>query len=762
MRLWMIAGCIGIVLASFFPKLPAPFWLSPLSVFFIISCKYRLCRLPGALCLGLCWGLSYGILAMKQQLPTELEGVDISVRGRVTGLISTSARTQSFDFRLIESSGRAGGVKKVRLTWYQTQKRINPGEIYNLTVRLKKPHGFANPGGFDYETWLFQRGIGATGYVRAVNPDNKGQAGHGWNLKAQIDVIRADLAARFAQQESGYVNGEIIAALLVGVKDGISPKLWRLFTRTGTNHLFVISGLHIGFVALCAGWLALRVSRWLLLGPPAIAAPQIAACSALLASFIYSALAGFSLPTQRALVMLVVMLVGKLFKRYTDAWTGYCVALFLVLLLDPLATESVGFWLSFGAVAALLYGYFGYCSNTGLWWRWGRPQWIVFIAFIPVLLGFFFQISVVSPLVNLLAVPLVGLVIVPLCLLGGLLMTFSETGASPFLWCADQGITGLIGLMEFVTQWSGSVWQARVDDFKLWLALAGVMLLLAPRGLPLRWFGSIPLIALLSTHNNGLKTGEYRAGILDVGQGLAVVLETANRTLVYDVGAKYTDRFNAVDAVLLPYLKFRTVTQLDRVLVSHSDNDHAGALPYLLEVMPHNGIIAGSDLDRVGETVVGGCAKGAVWQWDGVEFQLMQARQVSWNNENNRSCVLRVTNGHVSMLLPGDIEVSAERDLMGQKGLTLRSDILLAPHHGSNTSSSPDFIDRVDPDTVIFSVGYRNRFKHPRQEVVQRYTKRAIRQLDSASSGAIIITAPADGKPAKIIKWRETFRRYWF
>ncbi len=760
MRLWMIAGCIGIVLASFSPKLPGLFWLLPLFIFFIFSCKYRLFRLSGALCLGLLWGFTYGIIAVQQRLPAELEGVDISIRGQVAGLISVSERAQRFDFRVIDSSASLAGVKKIRLSWYQTKKIVRPEKIYNLTVRLKRPHGFANPGGFNYETWLFQRGVGATGYIRAVNPLKEGQAGSDWNFKSQIDAFRSSLARQLGDHEPGYANSGIITALLIGIKDGISPKLWQLFTKTGTNHLFVISGLHVGFVALCAGWFALMLSRVLLLGPPAIAAQQIAASSALLASFIYCALAGFSLPTQRAMIMLAVMLAGKLFKRQTDAWTGYCVALFLVLLLDPLAAQTAGFWLSFGAVAVLLYGYSGYCNNQGAWWRWGRPQWIIFIGFIPALLGFFFQFSLVSPLVNLLAIPLVGFLIVPLCLLGGLLMIFSEAWASPFFWGADLAISGLIWGMESVAQWPGALWQVRVDHLKLILMLAGVLLLLAPRGLPLRWLGFIPLCSALLPGNNGLKMGEYRAAILDVGQGLAVVLETANRTLVYDVGAKYTDRFNAVDAVLLPYLRFRSVDRLDLVLISHSDNDHAGALPYLLEAMAVNQIVSGSELGIENRPVTG-CAGGETWRWDGVEFKLMQAPKTAWNNENNRSCILRVTNGYTSLLLSGDVEVAAERALLSQQGQALQSDILLAPHHGSNTSSSPEFIDRVRPDTVIYSVGYRNRFKHPREKVVRRYRARGVRELDSASSGAIMITAVVDDPP-EIEEQRKTFHRYWF
>ncbi len=766
MRLWMIAGAIGIASASFFSKLPEPIWLLLLFIPFLLSFKHKNSVLLGALCLGLCWGLGYGIFAMQQRLPIDIEGIDVNINGQVVGLVSVSGRVQRFEFKVLDSSHNGNNavlsdVKIIRLSWYQTKRKISSGEFYNLIVRLKKPHGFSNPGGFNYETWLFQKGIAATGYVRQAQQITTYKNNY-WNISTHIDVIRSKFSDQLSDNQLNYANAGIMKALLIGVKNDIDKNLWQLFTKTGTNHLFVISGLHVGFVAMCAWWLVILLSRILLFGSPPIAAQQMAAIGALLVSFIYCMMAGFSLPTQRALIMLVVMLAGKIFKIQTDVWTGYCLALLLVLLLDPLAVQMAGFWLSFGAVGALLYGYSSYCSNKGFWWRWGRPQWVVFVAFIPVLIWLFAQFSLVSPVVNLVAIPLVGFVIVPLCLLGGLLMMINISLAMPFLWCADKCLTYLIWIMEYFAQWPNILIQTRISEFQLVLALIGVLLLLSPRGLPMRRVGFIPLLLFLLPINNELEIGEYRATILDVGQGLAIVIETQNRTVIYDVGAKYSDNFNAVDAAVMPYLKYHNIKNLDLVVISHKDNDHAGALPYLLQSMSITNLISGSVLNLKDRVFTDNCPENKIWHWDEVTFHLMRANKALWTNENNRSCVLKVSNDYNGLLIPGDIDTNAEFDLISRMGKSLQADVLIAPHHGSNTSSSQKFIDTVKPKIVIYSAGYRNRYKHPRKIVMQRYSQHGIEQLNSASSGAVIITATTDSNSPEIIEQRKTFNRYWF
>lgn len=772
MQAGMIIVCLSIVAVGFLPQLPSPGFLLGLSLLALIAFLLRRFLLLIPLCLGMVWASLYGYLGLAQQLPGELEGHDLWVEGTVSGLPKMGPRAQRFDFDIesVEAPkvfSQQLRLKKVRLNWYELDKPVRPGERWRLLLRLKRPHGFANPGGFDYEGWLFRHGIGATGYVRRDEGNRRLQAAR---LSHLLDQWRYRLLTRLQAQLDGNPQQGYLLALIMGERSDINDRQWQLLSATGTNHLFVISGLHVGFVALCGYWLFFMVSRWFLWGPPRIAAQHVGVSGALLLSSAYAALAGFSLPTQRALIMLLVMLVSRLCYRQGSVWYSFVLALFAVLLWDPLAGCSAGFWLSFGAVGVLLYAFGKRTDSRGFYWRWLRPQWVVFVAFVPVLLFFFQQASLVSPVANVLAIPLVGLVIVPLCLLVVLLQILGDAfSISIFqLWAG-----GLLELASYCLQWvfaylqvladlSWANWKHALSIWWLLPVLPGVLLLLAPRGLPGRWLGVLCFLPLFASNNFAPTKGAFEVTVLDVGQGLAVLVRTEAHQLLYDTGARFSDQLDAASAVILPFLRQAGIETLDRVVVSHGDNDHAGALPPLLEQVPVRHIISGASELQAGGVPITKCQSGDDWSWDGVRFEVMQADAITWRNENNRSCVLRISNGQHSVLLTGDIEVEAEAFLVGRYGVGLKSDVLLAPHHGSLTSSGEDFIEAVAPGQVIFSSGYRNRFGHPHEKVVARYQRRGIAMLNTAESGAIRLYSDNETRNLQLEKYRQSFRRYWF
>jgi competence protein ComEC len=777
-RSWMIIVCAAIISVVFLPELPTLSFflllLLPVLAGIIIKPARRFIPILLPLLFGLLWATSYGYLGLKQQLPKTLEGADVWVEGEVVGLPVVRDRSQRFElqvlgFDLSEQTELAGkaveqSLQKVRINWYQTSQRVEPGERWRLLLRLKRPHGFANSGGFDYQGWLFQQGIGATGYVRK-HEGNRRMEKAGYH--SLLDQWRFQLYQRLSERLDSSPSKGLMLALLMGERGDVSNSQWQLLSRTGTNHLFVISGLHVGFVALCAYLMFFNLSRLLLIGPPRFAAQQVGVCAALFSSFVYAAIAGFSLPTQRALIMLVVMLAGRLLRRRVDVLHSYWLALLLVLLWDPLAPQSVGFWLSFGAVGSLLYAFGLRTDNRGIWWRWFRPQLVVFVAFVPVLLFFFQQVSLVSPLANIFAIPIVGLFMVPLCVLVVVLEILSalidlavlENLAGLLSWLSNNCLALVISFLNLLSELPVAQWANSLGLWALLCATAGMLLLLAPRGLPARWLALCCFLPLFAGDENQPPAGAFEITVLDVGQGLAVHIRTRNHHLIYDVGARFNDKFDMASSVILPYLRKQSIASLDRVVVSHGDNDHAGSLPALLAGIPVVQVVSGAS-ERSENAIA--CQDGFSWQWDQVTFQLMQADSAFWNNENNRSCVLKVSSDSLSVLIPGDIEKQAEFALLEEYAEALSADVLLAPHHGSLSSSSETFLDQVKPNLVIVSSGYRNRFGHPHSKVMARYQQRQIKVLNTANQGALHVSnSQAQSEPV-VESYRQTFKRYWF
>ncbi len=637
--------------------------------------------------------------------------------------------------------------RRLRLSWYGGPL-VHAGEIWRLTVRLKSPRGFHNPGGFDYERWLFAHGIGATGYVRRSDGNRLLEPPRG------IDALRGRLAAAIARSLGDSSLSGLVRALALGARDGISPGQWQVLRRTGTAHLVAISGLHIGLVAGLLLWTGRRL--WLRFGTWRIDAGTVGAASALLGAVGYAALAGFSLPTQRALIMLAVSLAAWVWRRHASPWQGYSLALIGVCLRDPLAPLGSGFWLSFTAVAWILFVVANRLGPARRWVETLKVQAMLWLGMTPLMIYGFHQIGWTAPLANLVAIPLVGFVVVPL-ILTGCLAWWLWPDAAQALWHWAEGVLGGVWVwLAWLAQWSAGAWPLPAPTLTgVVLASVGLGLLAAPRGLPGRWLGALLLIPLLSPPVERPPPGQLWLTLLDVGQGLAVVAETTRHVLVYDTGPRFSDRFDAGSDIIAPFLDGRGRRHVDLVVVSHADGDHRGGLVGLLRRF--SSPVVTSDPQALGLPAAE-CRAGRSWRWDGVEFELLWPVSRGSGGGNDRSCVLKITAaGGASVLLPGDLEAGGEAALVARYGSRLAARVLVAPHHGSRTSSTSAFLDAVRPALILVAAGHGNRFGFPHPEVVARYRQRG-RILTTADSGAIQVRL---GRTVQVRPWRLENRRLW-
>lgn len=751
---------LGIITLVQFHTLPAfsLVWLLP----GIVAAAVWLPRLryPACYAGGFLWALLCAGQAMERGLDPSLQGVPLDVLGTVASLPEDSDHYIRFEFRIADIRGPDGEVitnpGRIRLNWYTPHPEVRPGRRLHLTVKLKRPHGYMNPGGFDYEAWLFQRGIRARGYVvRNLGPVKRTATEEALSIHAWRYRLRRKLDAY-----AGQLNHlPLLRALALGDRSTVSRQQWRVLNRTGTNHLLAISGLHIGLVA----GLAFLLARWLwpLAGRTALwlPAPRVAALVSLLAAGGYALLAGFTVPTRRALIMLAVLLLAALWSRYTARRTGFALALLAVLIADPFAVLSPGFWLSFAAVAVILLALSGALPRRGRLLRFARVQWFLFVALAPLLAFWFHQVPLLSIAANTLAIPWVSLVSVPLVLAGVLALLAYPPLAGPLLGLADRSL-GLLWLgLEQLSRLEAGLWQLpQVPAAAIAAALAGVLLLLLPRATPARWAGAFWLLPLVFPPSHAPGEGTFRFTLLDVGQGLAAVVQTRHHVLTYDTGPAYGSGFNTGWAVVVPFLQQAGIDAVDLHVQSHGDNDHIGGLEDLLAAVPVRSILSGEagTVDRPG---VRPCRDGQAWQWDGVRFRMLSPGPGRRSAGNNSSCVLRVSAAGLSVLLPGDIERDAEARLLSAHQGDLASTVVVVPHHGSLSSSGEDFVNAVSPRYALFAAGYLNRYGFPKQAIIDRYRDAGAVLFDTASAGAIQFGIVDKG--INIRRRREDSSRFW-
>ncbi|MBW7903168.1 MAG: DNA internalization-related competence protein ComEC/Rec2 [Rhodocyclaceae bacterium] len=766
MRLSVLAFAAGALLLQMQAALPTTAQSLALAALLPVALGCRRLRLPGAgvfvvvaaFALGFAWAGLRAEWRLADALPAEWEGRDVELVGVVAELPQAFANGERFVFA-VESVATAGAAvpRRLMLSRYASGKAaeadagiaVRAGQRWRFVVRLKRPHGNANPHGFDYEAWLLERGIRAAGYVRD-RPAGVLLAERVAQPAYLVERARQAVRDRFLDTLSGADYAGVLVALAVGDQGAIAGDFWQRFARTGTTHLMSISGLHVTMVAALAAGLAGFLWR----RSPALAlrlpAPRAAIVAGWLAALCYVFLAGFSVPAQRTLYMLSVGALALLSGRRTAPSRTLALALLAVLLLDPWAPLAPGFWLSFGAVALLFHAagerLGERASRRTALLRWGAAQWAVTLGSLPLLLFFFQQFSLVSPLANALAIPAVSLLVTPLALFAAALPVPALLHLDHWLlswvmrflgWLADQPLLEL----PAPPAWSVAV------------ALVGVVWLLLPRGFPARWLGALLLAPALAAGVPRPSFGEVWLDVLDVGQGLAVVVRTASKTLLYDTGPLYSAEANAGQRVVLPYLRAIGVARLDALVVTHADSDHSGGAASVLAALPVVRVLSSMPA-LAGER----CAAGQGWQWDGVRFDVLHppAGGVAGARPNNVSCVLKVSAGGEAMLLPSDIEARDERRLLAADAAALHADVLLAPHHGSGTSSTPAFVAAVGARQVIYAVGYRNRFGHPRADVVARYGDVPAWRTDR--HGALSVRL---GRGVRVAAYRLERPRYW-
>lgn len=778
MRSWMIALSAGIAWSATQSALLAPWQVLAAAVLSLLcflpalpgmirkrGLRARLSRsltvLAGLYLLGLCYGNVHGLQLMAQQLPAELEGRELTLAGQVTGLPLSQQRfgTMVLRFNMLVAGSPDDSLvadyaaywpgKKLRLSWYQPDLSLRPGDCVTVRVRLRAARGLANPVGFDYRLWLLSRDIVATGTVRALQTRfaETGACPVRW-----VESWRYQLRQQLLRGLKGQPGRGIFLALLLGDKSALSASQRQLFQASGTSHLMVISGLHIGLLSGVVFYLArfvLAAVPSLLLHVPLAHAAYVPALGVAL---LYTALAGFSLPTLRALIMFAVFVCAR-WLRLPQALAGsLLLALCLILLADPLAAVQPGSLLSFGAVTVLMFGLGGRLgyppgSCDRQLWQWFRPQYVCCVGMLPLTLWLFgFSAWQVLP-ANILAVPFIGLLIVPVAFIA-LLCLLVSPGCGEWLFrllgvALEQALVLLDWLMALHPPryfWMGEQGVAL-------LLVMTVLLLLLPRGMPLRYLGLGCLVCLIltqpgQTHRaSALPSGSLRVHVLDVGQGLAVLLETAHGAVLYDTGMAFGEDSDMAQAVIIPYLRQQLgISRLDQLIVSHSDLDHRGGLGSLLNDMPVTEIRAGEPW-RLPDTLqkkVRRCQAGQTWQLDGLDFRVLHPDSYRYRKANNNSCVLRVSSGRYALLLSGDIESLVENHLLAQQAADLRAGLLLVPHHGSNSSSQAEFIAAVAPEFAVYSTAYLNRFGHPAEPVVARYAAAGIRTLNTADDGALV------------------------
>ncbi len=742
------AGCFCLLQL---PSLPPPewFWAAiPVLILFTITQT----RLLAIFFIGSLWTLFYASLITQNVLTPSLINTEISVTGLINSIPVKQGNRVQFEF-LPEHNQNYRLPEKLRISWYNAlPNTISAGEKWQLMLKLKPPHGTMNPAGFDYEKWLFQQRIGAVGYVRHSTENRLIQTASLFNINSWRHKIVILLEE--ALPNSPYLG--LIQGLTVGVKQQISTSQWQVLRQSGTSHLLAISGLHIGLAAaigfFCFKWLwRLRPNNLLLLP-----ANHFAAIAGMFTGLFYAALAGFSIPTQRALIMLSVVTVMLLLKRPINISQSLALAAILILILNPLAILSAGFFLSFAAVAIIIL----ITQNRfpAPKFQWLKTHTLIALGLTPLLLLFFMQTSLIAPIANLIAIPVISFLVIPLLLLSSIMIGLYAPIAEFLLNLVVTIFELLWPIIELLATSRYSHWNmATISNLHWFILVVATLVLLAPRSIPGKWLALFAFLPLFYPISSRPDKGDIWFTLLDVGQGLAAIIQTAEHTVIFDTGPKYNARLNAGSSVVAPFLKDRGIRHIDTLIVSHSDNDHIGGAKHLINNFTINTILTSQPKHLPGSRV---CHSGQSWRLDGVTFEILSPESQAIDSDNNLSCVLKVMSGEHRILLTGDIEKSIEAKLVRSSAKQLPATILIAPHHGSNSSSTNQFIQQVNAKWVLFATGYLNQYHFPHKKVIQRYQKTDAKLLNTAEHGAILMKLKQH-KTIEIITWRQSAQRIW-
>ncbi|MEY4505452.1 MAG: hypothetical protein RL297_30 [Pseudomonadota bacterium] len=716
------------------------------------------------------WGVTgtRAVFQERERLDTAWEGRDVAVQARVLDLPVKSAQSLRLVLALESVPDGVRLPSRVVVHWYvwgqQAWPDLRSGERWAMTLRLRRVHGASNPHGFDRELWWWQQGVGATGYVRNGPHDPSPVrllAASPWSL----DAARHAVVRAINHQVGDARAAGVLRALVVGEQAAIEREDWAMFRTTGVAHLMSISGLHVTMFAwLATAFLRAAWRRLAWVWPSAVLVwptPTVAAWGGVALATAYAAFSGWGVPAQRTVLMLAVVVALRSGSRRWPWPVVWAVAMWAVVCWDPWALLQAGFWLSFVAVAILI-GSDAHPPKAArseplgarFWAWWGRlwrEQSLITVALVPMTLLWFGQVSWVSWLANLAAIPWVTLVVTPLAMLGVLV---------PPLWSVAAAAVGaMVGVLGVMAQWP---WAASTWAVPPWplgvLAVLGGVVAVMPWPWVVRGLGLLAVVPAFWFSPIRPSVGEFELVALDVGQGSAVLVRTAHHTLLYDTGPSHGPDADAADSVVLPHV-WTLGERLHTVVVSHADSDHAGGAASVAHAFAQARWLSSYD-----EQAERRCVAGQHWEWDGVRFEVVHPAPDDYGpngqgrlSSNAMSCVVLVSNGQRRAWLGGDIDADRETRWALQHP-HVRADVMLAPHHGSASSSSPVLLNTLQPRWVLVQAGYRNRFGHPAQVVIDRYAERGIDWVASPQCGAATWRSV---QPNTVECHRMTHRRYW-
>lgn len=754
MRFCAFALVAGMATLHCLPRLPHPATTIAGVLVALLLLRSRRARVLGCYIAGFLWALWHAELMLAQRIAPQDAGRVATLSGRIAATpkdfgVGIRFPLDVTDLQTLDS--RVLPPRRVLVNWYASPVPPAADARCVFKVRLAEPHGTRNPGGFDRETWLFRQRIGAVASV-IPHPANTCVETTG----SVTERVRAVIRERLALHPGDAAGRGVIAALVIADRSGLDDATWSILRDTGTAHLLAISGLHISLVAgavfllvrLLIGLVMPLGRRWPAQRPAAIAAIVVATA--------YAALAGFPISAERALVMLGIAMLAVVARRPAVTVGNYALAMAIVACADPLALLGMGFWLSFTAVGCLLLIDLTRRRGSTLA-RVLRLHFALALGMTPLLALLYTSVPLASPIANLVAVPVVSFVLVPCALAGAALAPFTAAGAD-LLWHAAANVWSWLWawLCWLDTVLPALALPAAPSTAMIVLAICGVLIAFVPV-LPWARVSGVALCSvLLIPPTKDLARGELRLTVLDVGQGLAAVVETMNHVLVYDTGPGRV-QFSAGAAMIAPYLRTRGRRGVDQLLVSHGDNDHAGGWPGLAAAVPIERVTLSPGHDGTHDAVR--CRRGMYWVWDDVTFRVLHPEPGYNGSDNDRSCVLQIIAPGGRVLLPGDIEKAAEDALVRAHGGELRAEVLLAPHHGSATSSSSGLLAAVAPRFAIFAAGYRNRFGFPHPHIDAAYRAAGIATWTTGYAGAVTITIR--DQVSRPHSYRVTHGRYW-
>lgn len=672
----------------------------------------------------------------RWQLPEKYIQKSVCITGVIDSVPQKKFRGESFVFHVTKFNHQKINTHFL-IAWYREAVRVKVGQSWQLMVKLKPPVGSHNPGGFNYADFLIHKNIVATGYV--IAHDTKNKLLHEPSF-ISLNKLREKIHQHIFNSINNMTLAAFISALCVGIRDGLTQSDWQVFQKTGTNHLVAIAGLHIGFVVAAIYFLMTKIVKRfpaVLLRMPA---SRIAGIAALSGALIYAALSGFAIPAQRATIMLFLLMIIDFFYRAISMFDRWLCAAMIVLLAHPFDIDESSFWLSFVSVGLLIWVMSGRMQFSSHLAAWGKMQLTMVVGLLPLMLWYFQQISFISFLANAIAIPWVGFIILPLCLSACMLYIFHLFYFSRILFfLSGKMLYPLWKILVFFSSLPMASWHHGL--FTILICIAGiiaVLLLLAPQGFPGKLMGFFGLLPLFFYHPSTPVIGNFDATVIDVGQGLSVLIRTKNHVMLYDTGAHFPGGFDYGESVVTPYLREVGVTRINRLEISHGDNDHSGGANAIVKNFRVDTFF--SSAPKLIQQFHGVyCTAGQTWQWDEVRFETFSPTSNAIYEDNNSSCVIKITGKYGQLLLTGDIQRETESQLVNQYGNQLHAIVLIVPHHGSRTSSSNAFLSVVSPQYAVISAGKYNRYHLPAPSVVNRYHDRHIQLYNTADVGAVNI-----------------------